>query len=532
VSASPIPTVPAAETVPAPPDGAGCVLWHRRNLRTTDHPALAYAAREYDRVMPVFVFDPAFYGPDGLACDARIQVLHESLSSLRRLYEAVGGSLSFAHGDAVEVLGRLHETGWDIVATADPTASYGAERDDRAASRCDVTFVDGDGLIRDQTPTREGWSDRVETWFKADPPAWDPESITFEALEKQVTIEAIEDAYSINPTKSNVPTGGRGPAVRKLRTFVESIGAYPGNISAPTDARTGTSQLSPHLRFGSLSVREVYQYVQETAPDCAGTEMFISRLFWNKHYHQKLEDWSGWMTEAVNPVMQGTREESHDPELVTAWKRGQTGFPMVDASMRCLTETGWLNFRMRAMCASVFADLLQQPWWIGADFYHYHLVDSDPAINYTQWQSQAGTVGTNLMRIYNPIKQARDNDPDGEFIRRYVPELRPLPVEHLDRPEKTPVHVQKESGVVIGDDYPYPVVDYEAARERATEKYERLKPDALAALEDPEIARRASLSSRSQPLEKREAVSEADPSRQASLRSFSASDGNSESTHH
>jgi deoxyribodipyrimidine photo-lyase len=182
---------------------------------------------------------------------------------------------------------------------------------------------------------------------------------------------------------------------------------------------------------------------------------------------------------------------------------------------------------MRAMCASVFADLLQQPWWIGADFYHYHLVDSDPAINYTQWQSQAGTVGTDLMRIYNPIKQVRDNDPEGTFIKRYVPELRPLAVEHLDRPEKTPVHVQEASGVVVGDDYPYPVVEYEAARRRAIEKYERLKPDALAALEEPEIARRASLSSRSQPLESREGPSDSTSNEQASLTSFSTSGADS-----
>jgi deoxyribodipyrimidine photo-lyase len=501
------------------------VLWHRRNLRTTDHPALAYAVREYETVLPVFVFDPAFYGPDGLACDARIRVLHESLASLRRLYEAVGGTLGLAHGDAVTVLGRFHDAGWDVVATADPTAAYGAERDDRAASRCDATFVDGDGLVRGRA-SRENWSDHVERWFEADPPTWDPEAVAFESLERPVTIDAVADAYDVTPTKSNVPTGGRRPAVRKLRRFVENIGAYPGNISAPTDARTGTSQLSPYLRFGSLSVREVYRYVQANAPDGAGKDMFVSRLFWNKHYHQKLEDWSGWMTEAVNPVMRGIRSESHDPEVVTAWKRGETGFPMVDASMRCLTETGWLNFRMRAMCASVFADLFQQPWWIGANFYHYHLVDSDPAINYTQWQSQAGTVGTNLMRIYNPIKQVRDNDPDGTFIERYVPELRPLPVEHLARPEKAPVHVQEESGVVVGEDYPYPIVEYEAARRRAVERYERLKPDALAALNEPEIARRASLSSRSQPLERHEATAPS-ADEQASLASFSDSETDS-----
>jgi deoxyribodipyrimidine photo-lyase len=495
------PATPAPDLDDVPTTTDGCVVWHRRNLRTTDHGALAYATGEYETVLPLFVFDPTFYGDDGLACDARLELLHESVAGLRRLYEAVGGTLSYAHSDTLSVLSALSDAGWDVVATADPTARYGLRRDDRAAAHCDVTFTDSDGLVRNEQWSREGWSDHVEAWFESEPDGADVADVSFVSLPDQVSLDDVERTHDVSSEKTKVPPGGRAAGLTRLREFVDDIDSYPANISAPADARTGTSSLSPYLRFGSLSVREVYQYVMDHAPSCAGREMFVSRLFWNKHYHQKLEDWSGWTTEAVNPAMQGCRDESHDPELVAAWKQGTTGFPMVDASMRCLAETGWLNFRMRAMCASVFADLFQQPWWIGADFYHYHLVDSDPAINYTQWQSQAGTVGTNLMRIYNPIKQVRDNDPDGAFISEYVPELAALPTEHLPRPEKTPLHVQEACGVTIGDDYPYPVVEYEAARERAMERYERLKPKALEALKEPEIARRASLSSRSQPLE-------------------------------
>jgi len=493
----PIGTVPEASAVPSADDG--CVVWHRRHLRTSDHAALARAAREYESVLPLFVFDPAFYGPDGLACDARLEFLHDSLRSLDRLYGAAGGSLGYAHGDPVTVLSRFADAGWDVLATADPTARHGLARDDAAARACDVTFVDGDGLVRDQEWPRRGWSDHVEAWFEADTAEWSPADVGLVSLPASVSIADVVSAYDVDADKSKVPPGGRREALERLRTFVDRIGSYPGSISAPAAARTGTSQLSPYLRFGSLSVRECYQHVTANAPECAGREMFVSRLYWNRHYHQKLEDWPGWTTEAVNPVMAGFRADTHDPELVDAWKRGETGFPMVDASMRCLVQTGWLNFRMRAMCASVFADLLQQPWTIGADFYHYHLVDSDPAINYTQWQSQAGTVGTDLMRIYNPIKQVRDNDPDGTFLRRYVPELAGLPDEHLARPEKTPVHVQHDCGVVIGETYPYPVVEYEAARERAVSRYETVRDEARTALQDREIARRASLSRQSQP---------------------------------
>jgi len=148
------------------------------------------------------------------------------------------------------------------------------------------------------------------------------------------------------------------------------------------------------------------------------------------------------------------------------------------------------------MCASFLCDLLQQPWKIGADFFYYHLLDADPAINYTQFQLQAGVDGTNMLRIYNPRKQVRDNDPDGEFIKKWVPELEALPVEYLDQPEKTPLHVQDEVGVRIGETYPYPIVEYEAAREAIIEKFEAAQAAATEALQHPEVNRRASLSQR------------------------------------
>jgi len=237
----------------------------------------------------------------------------------------------------------------------------------------------------------------------------------------------------------------------------------------------------------------VYQAIDSDVTDTRAKELFVSRLFWNRHYNQKLADWPGWMDTAVNPVLEDFHADTHDPELVTAWKHGNTGYPMVDASMRCLTHTGWLNFRMRAMCASFLCDLLQQPWKIGADWFYYHLLDADPAINYTQFQIQAGVDGTNMMRVYNPRKQVTDNDPDGEFITKWVPELVDLPGEHLARPEKTPIHVQNESGVSIDEDYPRPIVEYETARANILDKFRAVRPQAKQALDHPEVARRVSI---------------------------------------
>ena len=489
-------TAPASEAVPDPPQSGGTVVWHREHLRTADHRALARAAAA-GAVLPLFVFDPAFYGADGLACDARLRFLHECLADLDDAYRSAGGGLTYAHGDPVAVLGRFRDAGWDAVAMASATGRYGLARDDRAAD-AGVAFVDGDGLVRDADDSRSDWQDHFETWVERDRHAWEPETTTLAAAPTDVTPAAVERAYDVTPTKTKVPTGGRTAGWHALAAFVDRIADYPGNISAPGDARDGCSGLSPYLRFGCLSVREVWQAIHAVAPACRGRNLFTSRLAWNKHYEQKLADWPGWLDTAVNPAFRGFNADRHDPDLVAAWKRGETGYPMVDAAMRCLRGTGWLNFRMRAMGASFFYHVLGQPWQIGADHYHYHLVDSVAGINYTQWQSQAGLVGKPTLRLYNPRKQVRDHDPDGAWIREWVPELRGLPAEFLDAPEKAPLAVQRESGVRVADgddgDYPRPVVEFEAARDRFFDRRDAVKTEAAARLADPEVARRASLS--------------------------------------
>ncbi|MEZ3117512.1 FAD-binding domain-containing protein [Halobaculum sp. MBLA0147] len=473
----------------------GTVVWHREHLRTADQPALAAAAARSDRVLPLFVFDPTFYGDRGLACDARVAFMHDCLRDLDRQYRAACGTgLTLAHGDPVAVLERFVDAGWDVVAPLSPTGRYGLRRDERVRERCGVRFVSGDGLVRGVDDPRENWQERVETWLTDDQYDWDPTSVAVDSIDTGVGVEQIADTYDVTPQKTMVPEGGTAAAWDQLAGFVDRIADYPGNISSPVDARDGTSGLSPYLRFGCLSVRQVFQHVHDAAPACRGREMFVSRLFWNLHYRQKLEDWPGWLDTACNPELEGFNAHRRDPELIAAWKDGETGFPMVDASMRCLRETGWLNFRMRALCVSCYYHVLQQPWWDGADYFHEHLVDSVAAINYTQWQYQCGLVGKPTLRLYNPAKQVRDQDPDGEFVRRWVPELADLPDEHLPRPEKTPLAVQRECGVRIGEDYPYPVREFEAAKEEFWDRYEAVQPRAAARLADPEVARRASLS--------------------------------------
>ncbi|WP_233740858.1 FAD-binding domain-containing protein [Halobaculum saliterrae] len=483
--------------VPSPPavaEGSACVLWHRRHLRVPDQPAVTYATREYETVCPLFVFDPHFYGEDALACDARRRFLHESLSDLGDQYADRDTALVYAHGDPLDVLGRFRDAGWDVVATADATSRYGRRRDDRAAERLDVRYVDGDGIRRGVDDPRDGWAEHVESYLRSDPLTPDDSGFGSHGVDAATSVEAIEGSYDVTPAKESVPVGGRSPALARLDRFLDRIHEYPESISAPAAAETGTSRLSPYLRFGCLSVREVFQRLERDAPDGAGKELFRDRLYWNRHYTQKLQDWPGWTDRAVNPVFRWLNRDTRDEERIDAWKEGRTGYPMVDASMRCLRETGWLNFRMRAMCASFFGFLLRQPWRVGADHFYEHLVDADPAINYTQWQYQTGLTGVAAVRIYNPRKQVRENDPDGAFVHRWVPELADVPPEHLDRPEKLPLSMQADLGIEIGEDYPRPIVEFESARRAARERFDALADRAREAANHPRVRERLSLS--------------------------------------
>ncbi len=521
---SPLPTRPRCESIPTLDDGTtGVVVWHRTDLRIADNPALAAATGAWDgeargdkdddgeargdedlnedtesgnrRILPLFVFDPAFYVGDGRVGDARIGFLHDCLRDLDEQYRDVGGpGLTYGHGDPIVVLRRFVDAGWAVYAGATPSGPYGTARDDRARDELGVRFVGGDGLVRGETRPRRDWGDRTEAWLAGEPFRWDPGAVDVVTARTAVNPERIAAAYDVSTTKSMVPTGGRSSANEHLSAFVSRVGAYPGNVSSPVDAREGTSGLSPYLRFGCLSVREVHRHLESNVPDGRGKSMFVSRLYWNLHYRQKLVDWPGWVDRAVNPVMRGFNRDRHDPALVEAWKTGETGFPMIDASMRCLRETGWLNFRTRAMCASLYYHVLQQPWRIGADHFYEHLIDGDAAINYTQWQSQCGLVGRPGLRLYNPAKGVRDLDSEGVFITRWVPELADFPVEHLPNPAKAPLAAQDDCGVRIGEDYPYPVVDYEAARLEFRDHYAAVQPRAAARLADETIARRASLS--------------------------------------
>jgi deoxyribodipyrimidine photo-lyase len=234
--------------------------------------------------------------------------------------------------------------------------------------------------------------------------------------------------------------------------------------------------LSPHLAFGTISLRTVHQATELAIGNTLEREMayglrgFSGRLRWHCHFMQKLEDEPDIEFHNFARVCDGLREDAFDSKLFDAWCEGRTGYPMVDACMRSLRATGWLNFRMRAMLVSFASYHLWLHWRQTGLFLARQFLDYEPGIHWSQMQMQSGTTGINTLRIYSPTKQAQDQDPQGQFIRRWVPELAKVPLPYLKEPWKMDLSVQRMAACVIGANYPLPIVEDKAAMQAAKDR--------------------------------------------------------------
>ena len=268
-----------------------------------------------------------------------------------------------------------------------------------------------------------------------------------------------------------VQAGGRTEALRTLDSFLsERSRRYMQTISKPGVSARHCSRLSAHITFGTLSVREVEQATRaklallrdDSSPDAASLSRnlsaFLSRLAWHCHFIQKLEQRPDIEFTCMHSAFEGMREPHFREDFFEAWKTGQTGYPLVDACMRSLHDNGWITFRMRAMLVSFASYHLWLDWRKSAPFLAQLFTDYEPGIHYSQFQMQSGVTGINAVRMYNPIKQSLDHDPQGRFIRRYVPELQAVPDGFIHEPwrmDAPPPH------------YPAPIVEHEAAIKHA-----------------------------------------------------------------
>jgi len=465
------------------------VVWFKRDLRVRDHRPLYEAARR-GPVLGLYVYEPSLWSAED-AHAGHLAFVNQSLDALSEALAARGGRLLRLVGELPDALDRLHaalpvQTVWAHEETGNLLSYRRDQRVQRWCGDAGVHLVElpQNGVIR-RLDTRDGWAGRWARRMRAPliPP---PQRLVTPTLPPTLPdagrVEAPTLGVQGEPRPGQAP-GGEETGWRVLRGFLRERGVdYRAAMASPRTAWDGCSRISPHLAWGTLSMRQVHQATVRRQEDVAlarrrgavvdprwvkSLEAFQGRLRWHCHFMQRLEDAPGMERRNLHRGYDRMRPEAPDPALLAAWAEGRTGWPMVDACMRALCHTGWLNFRMRAMLMSISSWTLWQPWREPGLHLARCFTDYEPGIHWAQVQMQSGTVGINVPRMYNPTRQARDQDPDGSFIRRWVPELEGVPDAFIHAPWEMPALSQRMYGVQLGRDYPTPLVDHAVAIRRA-----------------------------------------------------------------
>jgi deoxyribodipyrimidine photo-lyase len=454
----------------APSSKCPSVVWFKRDLRVFDHAPLT-AAAECGPVIPLYVVEPALWAqPDAShrqyvftrACAAE---LSEELAALR-------APLVVRVGSVADVLDELHRRFqfnklWSHEETGN---AWTFARDRAVAAWCrhrQVVWheVAQTGVVR-RLKTRDGWAQRWDRLMAK--PVLPPPAIlcAVDSLEPYGFPDPSE--LGLWPDGCTEPqTGGRQAGLQILNSFLTQRGRdYRRGMSSPLQGANQCSRLSPYLATGALSMREVTQAAWQRqralrgdrSPDATAWRQslvsFSGRLHWHCHFMQKLESEPAIEIRELHPFARGLRPQPGGAALLAAWAMGATGYPFIDACMRSLIATGWLNFRMRAMLVSFASYNLWLPWQETGLHLARMFTDYEPGIHWPQMQMQSGATGINTIRIYNPVKQGHDQDATGAFTRRWVPELADVPDRFLQEPWNWP----GASGV-IGIHYPTRVVD-------------------------------------------------------------------------
>lgn len=463
------------------------IVWFKRDLRIHDHAPL-HVATSRGKVLPLYVVEPDYWQlPDVSARHWRFirQSLHELNTTLSRL----GQPLVKMQGDVLTVLDTLREH-FDVAGLYSHQETgnlWTYARDRQVAQWCAQHGIAWQefqpyGVFR-RLRDRDGWAGKWEHFMAQ-------ERLTAPArmmpLQTRIPQSGLPDNLGTvldNEESSHCQPGGRTEALKLLGSFMRERGQYYNReMSSPLTAANSCSRLSPHLAYGTVSLREVTHKLRNTLEFAEldtgwkrSLRAFDARLHWHCHFIQKLESEPRFETNNMLSAFDGLRENDFNPAYFEAWQTGTTGFPFIDACMRSLRQTGWINFRMRAMLMSFAAYQLWLHWQKPAWHLAQCFTDYEPGIHYPQVQMQSGTTGINALRMYNPVKQSHDQDPKGIFIRRWLPELTGIPAKYIHEPWLMPYSVQKQVGCLIGVDYPTPVVDHMAALRQARTKFSELR---------------------------------------------------------
>jgi deoxyribodipyrimidine photo-lyase len=472
------------------------LFWFRRDLRSDDNAGLYHALKRAKRVYCVFVFDRDILERLPSRNDRRVQFIHESVVELRAALQGMGGELIVRHARAVEEIPALaQELEVDAVFTNGDYEPAARQRDEAVRHELHElglafeTFKDTVIFEKDEVLTQAGGTFSVFTPYKN---AWLKKLTDFHlkaypvakyaaSLAKPRQKEAIPtlDALGFTPTniKTLMPCGMSG-ARALLADFVERMADYREARDFPSIK--GVSYLSVHNRFGTISIRELASvaYAEALRRKNTGAETWLSELIWRDFYFQIIWHHPHAATRAFRPEYDALRWED-DAGRFAAWCEARTGYPIIDAAMRQINETGYMHNRLRMIVASFLTKDLLFDWRRGEQYFADHLNDFDLAANNGgwQWAASTGCDAQPYFRIFNPVSQSERFDPQGKFIRRYLPELARVPDRYIHAPWTMPPIEQQSLGFAIGRDYPAPIVDHAVQRDRALAMYKAVKGD-------------------------------------------------------
>lgn len=468
------------------------LVWFKRDLRVQDHAALD-AACQQGAVLPIYCWDASVWIGGDYATQHQMFV-RECLLTLKRDLQTIGLALIEFECGILEALARIAQH-YDIggIYSHEETGNLlSYELDKAVAAWCHAQEVawheyPQNGVVR-RLKTRDTWSNEWEKRMHAPQmPVPQHASMALQVLALETQNDQPNNISTL-PDKALRQRGGRDEALKVLHTFLNGRASrYRGAISSPLSSEQAGSRISPYLTWGALSMREVVQSLREQKLNIqknpsiypkgllAGLLGFESRLHWHCHFMQKLESEPEIERRNLHPLYHDMRDEAYASEAsqarLQAWCNGQTGWPLVDACMAMLRETGWVNFRMRAMLMSTASYLLWLHWRQTGLHLAREFLDYEPGIHWPQVQMQSGTTGINTLRIYNPIKQAMDQDPEGVFVRRWLPALRNVPNTWIFQPWLMPEGLQQAYDCKIGVDYPAPLVNIEQALKYARAQF-------------------------------------------------------------
>ena len=482
------------------------IVWFKRDLRLQDNEAIYNAIQSGIPTLLLYVFENSLK-QDKHYSSRHWDFVKQSIGDLNTQLQPYNTKVLSISSEILPVISTLQQF-WKIntvFSHQETGIRLTYDRDKAFARFCKNNLIQwkeniNNGVFRGRT-NRETWREDWETYMSQPQFEFKPNESSFINIE---TIEELEKVFQIesldnHEANGKFQKGGTYYGVKYLKSFfTDRYKNYNAHISKPEDARTGCSRLSPYLSWGNLSVRQVWQYAKQKRkelPYKKQIDAFTSRLRWQAHFIQKFEMEDIMEFESINKGYRKLKKNIAD-EYQEAWKNGETGYPLIDACMRCLKETGYLNFRMRALVVSFFTHNLWQPWQAATAHLSQMFLDFEPGIHFPQLQMQAGETGINTLRIYNPVKNSMEHDPDGTFIKKWIPELHNIPDEFIHQPYLMTAIEQKLHNFMLGEDYPLPIVDIKTTRRFASDTLWSLKDDPLVKRENYRILKRHTLPDR------------------------------------